>query len=231
MENYLEFQKFKHDYFKERFNALRVAHQLNGKTLATLLGLKSGASILSMENGKLKPSIDVLLSIASLFGVSIDWLYGRSDEIYSEKELTVLENLMCEFVIAERKIEFREFDDLTKRYCNDLEYRRKEFSLAERANIVFLLQYLKVVLERDSTLIIKDEDKSAFWSVEAIKKIVAGRTKRMRFADAISERNYIMKSIYFILMHDWRYEYKEAVKIDNEPLFFVEKLLIIESRR
>lgn len=227
----------KQQTFQNRLNVLKVAHELNNSNLAILLGLKSGTSILNMEGGSLKPSVDVLLRLVSLFGVNIDWLYGRSDDIYCERDIESLEAILFELVVAPNT-KFCEFGYLATRYCTDTEYRKVEFSLAERANIIFLLQYLKVVLEKNSTVMVSEEEYSTCWSLEAIKGMIAGRTKRMRFADAASERSYIMRGIYFILNNEFRCAYEDPstlgdmkvwAKSQIKPLYDVEKVLRIQE--
>ncbi len=53
--------------FPDRLRRLRERHQLKRCVLSEL------------EMGTQKPSMDALISIADYFGVSIDYLLGRSD--------------------------------------------------------------------------------------------------------------------------------------------------------
>ena len=59
--------------FPDRLRRLRERHQLS-----ELCGLNRN-TIKRYEMGTQKPSMDALISIADYFGVSIDYLLGRSD--------------------------------------------------------------------------------------------------------------------------------------------------------
>ena len=225
------------EVFKNRLNVLKTAHELNNATLATLLDFKSGASILHMENGKLKPSVDALLRIADLFAVNIDWIYGRVNRIYNDIVLSKLEEELFEIEVLP-SLPFRNADINARKYCSNIEFRKENFSLPERANIIFLLQYLKVLNQKGVTFM--EEGYKAGWSKEAIKHVLAGRTKRMRFSDEVSERSYIMRSIFYILSNDFRMMYQDSstpeatrmwAKEQIKPLYDVEKVMHLQQIR
>lgn len=223
------------EIFKNRLNILKTAHELNNATLATLLDFKSGASILHMENGKLKPSVDALLRIVDLFAVNIDWIYGRVNHIYNDIVISKLEKELFEIEVLP-DLPFYNSDANTRNYCSDIEFRKKDFTLAERANIIFLLQYLKVLNQKGTTVM--EEGYRLGWSKEAIKNVLAGRTKRMRFSDEVSERSYIMRNIFYILANDFRMMYQDPgtpevtrawAKEQIKPLYDVEKVLYLQQ--
>ena len=64
--------------FPGRLRRLRERQQLKRCVLSELCGLNRN-TIKRYEMGTQKPSMDALISIADYFGVSIDYLLGRSD--------------------------------------------------------------------------------------------------------------------------------------------------------
>lgn len=133
--------------FPVRFNQLRSTHNLSSGQLADILQFKSQVSISNMEKGKALPSVEVLEKIGDLFGVSLDWIMGRSDEFYEDKVISKLEE---HFLRKSKTI-----DDVSLGYFrlevglpllhvpnspyNDAK-KRKLYSLAVRANIIFAMQ-------------------------------------------------------------------------------------------
>lgn len=71
--------------FSNRLKKLRTEKSLSCSQLATLLNFKSKGSIGDLEAGKSLPSADKLYLIAEFFGVSIDYLTGRTDDPQYEK--------------------------------------------------------------------------------------------------------------------------------------------------
>jgi len=65
-------------FFSERLVQLRKLHGLTQKQLATDLQL-SELAIQHYESRRRKPAFDILISLASYFDVSLDYLVGRSD--------------------------------------------------------------------------------------------------------------------------------------------------------
>lgn len=64
--------------FPDRLRGLRERQQLKRCVLSELCGLNRN-TIKRYEMGTQKPSMDALINIADYFGVSIDYLLGRSD--------------------------------------------------------------------------------------------------------------------------------------------------------
>ncbi len=62
----------------QRIRELRTARKLNQVELAKLLGV-SKQSVSNWENDNIQPSIEMLIKIAKLFGVSTDYLLGLED--------------------------------------------------------------------------------------------------------------------------------------------------------
>ena len=64
--------------FEERIKMLREKHGLSQEALGNILGVKRFA-IYSYEKGKNCPEMKGLIGLADYFGVSIDYLVGRTD--------------------------------------------------------------------------------------------------------------------------------------------------------
>lgn len=65
--------------FSARLLFLRKSRGLTQKQLADALAL-SEIAIQNYEARRRRPAFDVLLALADYFGVSLDYLVGRSDE-------------------------------------------------------------------------------------------------------------------------------------------------------
>lgn len=61
-----------------RIKELRIAHSLTQVELAKELSVSKQA-VSNWENNNIQPSIDMLIKIADYFGVSTDYLLGRSN--------------------------------------------------------------------------------------------------------------------------------------------------------
>lgn len=72
---------------KTRITELREQRGLSQGSLADLVGLKDN-TICQYETGKRTPNIYVLIKLADIFGVTIDYLIKRSDRnnVNSSKE-------------------------------------------------------------------------------------------------------------------------------------------------
>lgn len=133
------------DFFSERFKLLRLSHYLSIPMVANLLALKSTGSISPFESGKGIPSSDILVDITNLFGVSLDWLAGRSDSPYNSEVLLRLEEFHIKRLLS---IDYSHDEDckdfalffLTDDYY-DTDKRISTFSLPVRANIIFLINW------------------------------------------------------------------------------------------
>jgi len=140
---------FKRNIFSTRFKTLRTAHLLSMHQLADLLGLKSSGSVSNFETQKMIPSSDVLLTIADLFAISIDWLVGRSNIPYSHETILELEEQHLQRLALEidKDENLRDFGynyvEKNSIYLNP-DMRFKNFSLPVRANIIFLLSWCQI---------------------------------------------------------------------------------------
>lgn len=120
------------------FSALRYSHDISASNLAKLLGLKRPSSITNIENGKATPSYEVLERYVDIFGVSMDWLTGRSSKIYTDDSL-----LMSESILISKLQEI----DTNCKYCRfvpefmDDSIRSIYYPPKIRGNIVFLMYF------------------------------------------------------------------------------------------
>ena len=71
---------FDTNIFASRLKTLRTTAGLSGLDLSLAVGLKSRSSIAQFETCRTTPSADVLVALADYFGVSLDYLAGRSDD-------------------------------------------------------------------------------------------------------------------------------------------------------
>ena len=62
--------------FPERLKQLRQKKGLTQQEIAELLGVKRN-TYSDWENGKTEPNFEMILKLADLFEVSLDWLFGR----------------------------------------------------------------------------------------------------------------------------------------------------------
>ncbi len=67
------------DEFKDRLKKLRKEKDLYQKDLAEIVGVSDGA-IGMYETGKRSPDKQILAKLANFFGVSVDYLLGRTEE-------------------------------------------------------------------------------------------------------------------------------------------------------
>ena len=66
---------------------LREENGMAQKEVAAILHVSNG-TISNYESGIHSPNLDTLCAIADYYGVSVDYLLGRTDSPYSEKELS-----------------------------------------------------------------------------------------------------------------------------------------------
>ena len=64
--------------FSERVKELRLKNHMTQVALGKILGVRQDA-ISTYENGKFYPEVRNLLILADYFGVSLDYLVGRTD--------------------------------------------------------------------------------------------------------------------------------------------------------
>lgn len=78
--------------FPKRLKQLRKERKLTQEELGKKINV-SKVSISGYESGSRNPDTETLKKIADLFDVSIDYLLGRSNAIYSQDESEFLEDI------------------------------------------------------------------------------------------------------------------------------------------
>lgn len=127
--------------FGERIKRLRKAYELTQKDVDMFLVNRSRTALTYWESGQVVPGAKNLSSLADFFGVTTDWLLGRSYIAYTEDSVVLAE------YSAWRRIEeymcvHQSFAalNLYEQYISKYMDIRREYSLAARANIAVLLQ-------------------------------------------------------------------------------------------
>lgn len=62
--------------FGARLREVRKSKKITQQELADRLGIKRN-TYSDWENGKTEPTFEILVKLADLFDVSLDWLFGR----------------------------------------------------------------------------------------------------------------------------------------------------------
>lgn len=120
--------------------------------MAAVLTEASRQTVSAYENGTREPPITALVSIATKFAVSIDWLCGNSDVPYTDLSVDNAEmqyyqgfrwnNGRIDTGLFKSYIPFKPpFNSDTLQDYSDPETRHSFYSLAARANILVLLRY------------------------------------------------------------------------------------------
>mgnify|MGYP001052664081 FL=1 len=85
IEDYTQFNEEICEVFAERLKALKDERNMTLEGIADIIGT-SRQSVVYYTMGDILPSIPVLISIATMFAVSVDYLLGIS----SERQLDIL---------------------------------------------------------------------------------------------------------------------------------------------
>lgn len=138
--------------FNEHLKNMRTAHNITHKDLSRYCTVfnkinVSQATISYWENGKRTPTIDMLKFMANIFAVNLDWLTGRTDEIYSEGVLSKLEPVNFPLKVSVCDIDVELPISIPEDYQN-YEQRKALYSFEARANIIFLLYVISYEWER-----------------------------------------------------------------------------------
>lgn len=125
---------------------------MSADEMAAVLTEASRQSVSAYENGTREPPITALVSIATKYGVSIDWLCGTSNEPYTDisvdnAELHYYEGFRWTNGIIDTSL-FQNFNPFEPAYnadtlqnYSDPVKRHSLYTLEARANILVLLRY------------------------------------------------------------------------------------------
>lgn len=70
------YKEFKMKIFGKRLREVRKSKKIIQQELADRLGIKRN-TYSDWENGKTEPTFEILVKLADLFDISLDWLFGR----------------------------------------------------------------------------------------------------------------------------------------------------------
>lgn len=73
--------------FADNLKILRESHSLSMSELAELLFIRTSAGVNQFEAGRSNPSLETAITIATLFGISLEWLVGLAKEPYTEASI------------------------------------------------------------------------------------------------------------------------------------------------
>lgn len=95
-----------------RLKQLRLDKQLRQEQVARLVGVSKGA-ISAYETDIRQPSYDVLIRLANLYRVSVDYLLGRTDDRTLDiSGLTTHEAAMISELVASMTVKNQKLEDL-----------------------------------------------------------------------------------------------------------------------
>lgn len=155
--------------FSMKLKILRNTYGLSLAELAKILNMNTRGSLYDWENKRSFPSMENLIFLTNFFGVSLEWLLGRSSDIYTENSVylgevalyteidddyingrEVGECYRADFLKAIESISGKGYLDLDglniTNYSSRIEYyvnhndHKKNYSLPVRANLLVLLR-------------------------------------------------------------------------------------------
>lgn len=156
--------------FSKKIKSLRVAYHLSLAEMANLLSMKSKSPLYAWEKGKAFPNLESLLGLNQYFGITLDWLVDVSLSCYTNGSLRKSEECLFQYLSKDckadeilamksqtgilqliQKLSDNQYLDLKRLEIDEFgyfifEYDSRDiwYSLAARANIVFLLQVVPV---------------------------------------------------------------------------------------
>ncbi len=129
-----------HDIFAERLSLLRSVHRFTYRDLSNVLCINDNTITEWVVSRRNFPNAERLTLLADIFSVSVDWLLGRTDTLYSEEiHVRIEKNIIIPLLIS--------VYDVPDVYVNSVS-RKVNYSLPIRANIITLMytsQYSAIV--------------------------------------------------------------------------------------
>lgn len=157
----------------KHFLQLRKNHNLSIAAIAKLLNFKSPTSITNFEKGRAFLSIDATISICNLFCVTSDWVIGRSEVPYTDESVALAEEILFQKIRQADKRNTFSPEEFLNPYYKTLEDRKENYSLAVRANIVFLIYlcHLTYIKELNRIIDIKESSNPIKkWALLSLEK-------------------------------------------------------------
>ena len=101
----------------EKIKELRTDLKMNQKNFSAAIGIRQ-STLSSYENGVVTPSNDVLLTIAQKFHVSLDWLFGLSE---NKVQISTLSDIIWVLLQMNESNELRYELDINNKLSGDIE--------------------------------------------------------------------------------------------------------------
>ena len=101
----------------EKIKELRTDLKMNQKNFSVAIGIRQ-STLSSYENGVVTPSNDVLLTIAQKFHVSLDWLFGLSE---NKVQISTLSDIIWVLLQMNESNELRYELDINNKLPGDIE--------------------------------------------------------------------------------------------------------------
>lgn len=133
--------------FKSNMKKIRQSYELTLNEMAEIIGINSRSAICEMENPSIKKriSLEKVLEVTNIFGISMDWLFSGKGNIYNEYtiEATEKELLKTAGFIKPSMLKLT-----IPEYYKDEEQRKNHYDIKERANIIYRLRlYLLPIIK------------------------------------------------------------------------------------
>jgi transcriptional regulator with XRE-family HTH domain len=140
------------DVFPLRLKALQQAYGLSLAETASLLNVNARAIIFDWENKRRFPPSDNLNTIANVFGVTTDWLFGRSETIYSDESIKCAEEAIDEHLhnlaaLFPNSLQVSFWDFYLHEHYPEYAFEERRslcYSLSVRANIAVLIREVRL---------------------------------------------------------------------------------------
>lgn len=141
--------------FKSNMKKIRQSYELTLNEMAEIIGINSRSAICEMENPKIKKriSLEKVLEVVNIFGISMDWLFTSKGSIYNEYTIEATEKELLKTVqfIKPSTLKLT----IPEHYRNEKQ-RKEHYDMTERANIIYRLRlYLLPIIK---AMLITEED-------------------------------------------------------------------------
>lgn len=162
-----------------RLKIIREAYNLKAKEVAEICNI-SYRNYQNYENGKVEPTLIRLSTISNYTAVSLDWISGLTNTPYYEEYIIKLENDLWTYndqneatilidvynVINEKYEKLQIYPYAKLSILNDyadIAKRDQSYSLAARANIIFLInRFINMVKKNNNSILIDNDGKIEF---------------------------------------------------------------------
>lgn len=142
--------------FKSNMKKIRQSYELTLNEMAEIIGINSRSAICEMENLNIKKkiSLDKVLEVTNIFGISMDWLFSGKGNIFNEYTIEETEK---ELLKTAGFIKPSMMKLTIPEYYKDEEQRKNHYDINERANIIYrlrlyLLPIIKAMLITEESL-------------------------------------------------------------------------------